>query len=134
MRTIHAMLGTGFLLGLILLGGPAMAQTAPPPTLKDWFLQKDKNGDGKIDHEEFQQAAVEMFFFRDKNKSGYLTIEELQGASSEAVKAASRKGEPRLSLDEYVNAVFKDFMAADTDWDGMLSLEEIEVYVRTNRR
>jgi Ca2+-binding EF-hand superfamily protein len=135
MRAIYGMLGTGSLLGLLLVTGPAMAQTASPPTLKEWFQLKDKNGDGKLDREEFQQAVVEMFFFRDKDKNGYLTIEELQGtASPAAVKAASRKGQEGLTLDEFVNALFKDFAAADTDGDGDLTLEEIDVYIHANRR
>ncbi len=134
MRTVCSYLGAVSVLGLLLLACPAAAQTGPSPTLKDWFPQKDKNGDGKIDRGEFQQAVIEAFYLRDKNRSGYLTVEELQGASPEAVKAASRKGDNRLSLDEYVNALFKDFAAADTDGDGKLSFEEIDVYIRTNRR
>jgi len=33
-----------------------------------------------------------------------------------------------------VEALFKDFAAADTDGDGKLSIEEIDIYIRTNRR
>jgi uncharacterized protein YcfJ len=32
------------------------------------------------------------------------------------------------------NALFKDFEAADLDRDGSLTFEEIEIYVRANRR
>jgi Ca2+-binding EF-hand superfamily protein len=77
---------------------------------------------------------VESFYFRDKGKTGYLTIEELQGASAEAIKAASRSHDNRLTLDEYLNAVFKDFAAADTDGDGKLTFEEIDLYIRSNRK
>ena len=134
MRTTYRCLGIGSALGLLLLAGPATAQTGPSPELKSWLQQKDKNSDGKIDREEFQQAVVEAFYFRDKNKTGYLTITELEGASPEAIRAASRSRDNRLSLDEYVNALFKDFAAADTDGDGKLTIEEIDVYIRTNRR
>jgi hypothetical protein len=41
---------------------PASAQTGPP--LEERFAGADENGDGKIDREEFQQAAVESFFHR----------------------------------------------------------------------
>ncbi len=124
---------------LLLIGGGAVAQTnpsqaGPPQTVRDWFQRYDRNGDGKIDREEFQQGVVEAFYFRDKNKSGYLTVEELQGASPEAVKAASRSRDGRLSLDEYVNALFKDFEAMDTDGDGKLTLEEIDIYVHNTSR
>ena len=134
MRTVCRYLGALSVLGVLLIAD-ATAQTAPPPNLKEWFQQRDKNGDGKVDREEFYQGIIEIFFFRDKDKNGYLTIEELQGVVSvEVVKAASRKGDNRLTLDEYVNALFKDFAAADTDGDGKLSFEEIDIYVRTNRR
>ena len=111
---------------------PASAQTGPP--LKERFAGADKNRDGKIDREEFHQAAVESFYFRDKGRKGYLLIEELKEASPEAFKAANRKGDGRLTLEEYVNALFIDFDKADTDKDGSLTFEEIEVYSRTTGR
>lgn len=134
MRATPRYLAIASVLGLVLLGGPATAQTPSSAALKDWFQRHDKNGDGKLDRAEFQEGIVEAFYFRDKNKDGYLTIEELEGASPGAVKAASRSQDNRLSLDEYVNALFKDFAAGDTDGDGTLSIEEIDVYIRTNRR
>jgi Ca2+-binding EF-hand superfamily protein len=111
---------------------PASAQTGPP--LKERFVGADKNRDGKIDREEFHQAAVESFYFRDKGRKGYLLIEELKEASPEAFKAANRKGDGRLTLEEYVNALFIDFDKADTNKDGSLTFEEMEVYSRTISR
>lgn len=129
MRTPFRYVAAVSALGLLLLGGPAMGQTRPAPDTKTWVRDHDRNGDGKIDREEFHQAAVEAFFFRDKNKSGYLTIEELREAAPEAVKAANRKGDGKLTLQEYVNALFKDFEAADTDKDGLLTVDEIDIYM-----
>ena len=111
---------------------PASAQTGSP--LKERFVGADKNRDGKIDREEFHQAAVESFYFRDTSRKGYLVIEQLKEASPEAFKAANRKGDGRLTLQEYVNALFIDFDKADTDKDGSLTFEEIEVYSRTTGR
>lgn len=111
---------------------PASAQTGPP--LKERFVGADKNRDGKIDREEFHQAAVESFYFRDKGRKGYLVIAELKEASPEAFKAANRKGDGRLTLQEYVNALFIDFDKADADKDGHLTFEEIGVYSRTTGR
>ena len=74
----------------------ASAQAGPP--LKERFVGADKNGDGKIDREEFHRAAVESFYFRDKARKGYLVVEELKDASPEAFKAANRKGDGRLTL------------------------------------
>ena len=134
MRTMVRHVAAASAVGLLLLDGSALAQTRPPLDAKAWVKEHDRNGDGKIDREEFHQAVVEAFYFRDKNKSGYLTAEELTGASPETVKAASRRADGRLSLDEFVNALFKDFEAMDTDGDGKLTIEEIEVYIRVNRR
>jgi Ca2+-binding EF-hand superfamily protein len=126
--------GIGLVLGLVLLSGPSLAQTPSSETLREWFQRNDRNGDGKLDRGEFQEAVVEGFYFRDKNKDGYLSIEELQGSSPAVVKAASRTRANRLTLDEYVNALFKDFAAADKDGDGTLTLEEIDVYIHPNQR
>ncbi len=111
---------------------PASAQAGPP--LRERFAHADKNGDGKIDREEFHRAVVESFYFRDKARKGYLLVEELKEAGPEAFKAANRKGDGRLTLQEYVNALFIDFDKADTDKDGGLTFEEIEIYARTTRR
>ncbi|HEV2054077.1 MAG TPA: EF-hand domain-containing protein [Methylomirabilota bacterium] len=129
MRTPFRYVAAVSVLGLLLLGGPAMAQTRPAPDTKTWVKDHDRNGDGKIDREEFHQAAVEAFFFRDKNKSGYLTIEELKEVSPEALKAVKRKVDGQISLHEYINALFKDFDAADIDKDGLLTVEEIDIYM-----
>jgi Ca2+-binding EF-hand superfamily protein len=130
--TLAACLMLAILAPAMLRVAPASAQTGPP--LKERFAGADKNGDGKIDREEFHQAAVESFYFRDKGRKGYLLIEELKEASPEAFKAANRKNDGRLTLQEYVNALFIDFDKADTDKDGSLTFEEIEVYSRTTGR
>ena len=133
MRTLFRCVAVGWVVSPLMFGGLALAQTSPPPDVKKWVTEHDKNRDGKIDREEFHQAVVEAFFFRDKDKSGYLTIIELKEASPEALKAVARKSDGRISLDEYVNALFKDFEAADTDHDGLLTVEEIEIYMKTAR-
>jgi Ca2+-binding EF-hand superfamily protein len=118
---------------LFLADAPVIAQMGPASDARTWVKQHDRNGDGKLDREEFHRAVVEAFFFRDKDKSGYLVIEELKEASPEALKAVRRKVDGRITLQEYVNALFKDFEAADTDHDGLLSVEEIENYMRGAR-
>jgi Ca2+-binding EF-hand superfamily protein len=118
-------------LGLLLLDGSALAQTRPPLDAKAWVKEHDRNGDGKIDREEFHQAVVEAFFFRDKDKNGYLVIAELKEATPEALKTVARKSDGRISLQEFVNALFKDFEAADVDHDGLLTGEEIDIYIRS---
>jgi Ca2+-binding EF-hand superfamily protein len=133
MRTVFRCVAVGWVVSTLVFGASALAQTSPPPDVKKWVTQHDRNGDGKIDRGEFHHAVVEAFFFRDKDKSGYLTITELKEASPETLKAISRKNDGRISLQEYVNALFKDFEAADTDHDGLLTVEEIEIYMKTAR-
>ena len=131
MRTMIRNVAAASAVGLFLLDGSAMAQTRPPLDAKAWVKEHDRNGDGKIDREEFHQAVVEAFFFRDKGKNGYLVITELSEAAPETLKSVAHKTDGRISLQEFVNALFKDFEAADTDHDGLLTAEEIEIYMRS---
>jgi Ca2+-binding EF-hand superfamily protein len=126
--TLAVWLALALVAGSTWPSGPVSAQSTVP--LKERFAKADKNRDGKIDREEFHQAAVESFYFRDKGRKGFLLVEELREASPEAFKAANRKGDGRLSLEEYVNALFIDFDKADVNKDGSLTFEEIEVYSR----
>ena len=111
----------------------AQTRTAPPD-LRTAFKAADKNGDGRLDREEFRQAAIEGFYFRDKEHKGYLTADQLPEASPDAFKAANVKRDGRLSLQEEVNALLKDFEAADVDKDGTLTFEEFEAYVKRSSR
>jgi Ca2+-binding EF-hand superfamily protein len=111
------------------------AQTGTvPPDLRAAFKAADKNGDGRLDREEFRQAAIEGFYFRDKERKGYLTADQLPEASRAAFNAANVKRDGRLSLQEEVNALLKDFVAADVDKDGTLTYEELGAYVKRSSR
>ena len=135
MRFLPLWLAAGASLGLALLVGPGQAQTTPPPNLKERFQAADKNGDGRLDREEYYQLIVEAFYFRDKDKNGYLLVTELEGVvSPEVFKAVNSKADGRLSMQEWTNALFVDFARADTNGDGLLSYEEIEAYVRAAGR
>jgi Ca2+-binding EF-hand superfamily protein len=125
-----APLGLTTLLALLSLASGALAQAPPPPDAQTWVRAHDRNGDGKLDREEFHQAVIEAFFLRDTNKDGYLSIEEFAVITPEAASLLRSKPEPRLTLPEFLNALHKDFTAADTNDDGLLSVEEIETYMR----
>ena len=122
-------------LALTLGATPVGAQTGTvPPDLRAAFKAADKNGDGRLDREEFRQAAIEGFYFRDKEHKGYLTADQLPEASRDAFNAANVKHDGRLSLQEEMNALLKDFEAADVDKDGTLTYEEFEAYVKRSSR
>jgi len=127
------MLTAATALSLVLAPALATAQTITASDVRAWVNKYDRNGDGKLDRDEFYQAVVDAFFLRDKDKDGYLAISELTEASPEALRAVKHKDSARISLQEYINALFKDFDAADTDGDGLLTVEEIERYRQTVR-
>jgi len=111
------------------------AQTGTvPPDLRAAFKAADKNGDGRLDREEFRQAVIEGFYFRDKERKGYLTADQLPEASRAAFNEANVKHDGRLTLQEEVNATLKDFDAADVNKDGTLTYEEFEAYVKRSSR
>ena len=118
-------------LTLVLGATRGGAQTGTVPSdLPTWFKAADKNGDGRLDGEEFRLALIEGFYFRDKERKGYLTPDQLPEASRDAFNAANVKHDGRLSLQEELNALLKDFEAADVDKDGTLTYEELEAYVK----
>ena len=116
----------------LLVAGSAMAQPAAPTSedVNRAFQETDRNGDGRIDREEFHRRSVEVFYFLDRNRDGYLIIGEIAVIPAEAFRAADRDGDGKLSLQEYLNARFKDFDAMDTNRDGTISKEELDRYSR----
>jgi len=133
MRKRSIALIVAIVLTLGSLGSLAFAQTAVQgePNWKARFTAHDRNKDGRIDREEFQQWMVEVFYIRDKDRKGYLIQEDVRGVMApETLKAINRMGDGKLSLQEFLNAAFQDFAAADVNQNGSLSMEEIEVHFR----
>lgn len=121
------------LLATVLFAGAAIAQpaTPTPEEVDKAFRETDRNGDGRIDREEFHRRTVEVFYLLDKNRDGYLVISEVTVIPVEAFRGADKNGDGKLSLDEYVNARFKDFEMMDANGDGVVTREELERYVRS---
>jgi Ca2+-binding EF-hand superfamily protein len=129
----RAWTGVTALLGVLALADGVEAQAPPAPDAKTWVQGHDRNGDGKIDREEFHQAVIEAFFLRDVNKDGYLSTEELVVITPEAQNLLRNKPDGKMTLAEFLNALHKDFTAADANDDGLLTAEEIEIYMRRGR-
>ena len=127
---------TPVLASLLFFAGSVMAQTSPPTSeeVNRAFQETDRNGDGRIDREEFHRRTVEVFYFLDVNRDGYLVISEIAVIQTEAFRAADRDGDGKLSLQEYLNARFKDFSAMDANGDGAITKDELERFLRTHRQ
>jgi len=92
----------------------------------------DKNGDSRIDREEYHQRMTEVFFFIDANKDGSLTLDELkvvEDVDPAKFKAVDRDGNQSLSLHEYLYALHNDFDEADRDKDGTLDVDELRLLI-----
>jgi len=90
----------------------------------------DKNGDERIDREEYHQRMTEVFFFADVDKDGELTLTEIQvveAVTPERFYAVDQNGSQTLTVYEYIYALHIDFEAADRNNDGTLDLEELEI-------
>jgi len=111
----------------------AWAQLPSPSELRQQFQETDRNGDGRIDREEFHRRSAELFYFLDKDRKSYLMIGDIKGLAVEDFKAVDRQGDGKLTLEEFINARFRNFDAADTNSDGVLTIAEIEVYVNRQR-
>ena len=118
----------------LALDAPRVGAQTGMVDLRAAFKAADKNGDGRLDGEEFRLAVIEGFYFRDKERKGYLTPDQLPEASQDAFNAADVKHDGRLTLEEELNALLKDFEAADVDKDGTLTYEEVEAYVKRPSR
>ena len=114
---------------LWLLALPALADSPAkkPEDPKQAFAETDKNGDGYVDREEFQERVVEIFYAADRDKDGYLTQEELVAAVEfpKDFAHADKNGDGRISLYEFIEVRFHTFDEVDTNHDGLLSLDEV---------
>jgi EF-hand domain pair/EF hand len=120
----------GIALGMasLLYAGGVSAQQGSPPVQdpRAAFAITDKNGDGQIDHAEFQQRVVDVFYFADKDKDGLAKRGEMGVWDEQALfDRADKDGDGQISVKEFVAARFEDFEQADTDHSGTLSVEEV---------
>ncbi len=90
------------------------------------FQEADTNHDGVVDHEEFQERMIEVFYNADRNKDGFLDAEELKSlAFPQDFKASDKDAQGRVSLRTFLRVRFHSYDLADTNHDGVLSLQEV---------
>ena len=116
------------LLALVLLA-PASGwsdEIPPPHDPRAAHAATDRDHNGEIDREEFEQRVIHIFYFADVDRDGFATIGQLT-VFDEALlfETADLDGDSRLSLSEFQAARSEDFHEADRDGSDTLSVEEV---------
>lgn len=124
------MRASAILLLVATLGFGAAATRAgeakPPYDPRAAFAETDTNRDGVVDHEEFHERIVEIFYMADRNKDGFLDAEEIKVlVFPDDFRDEDRDHDGRISLREFMRVRLADFDKADTDHDGFLSVDEV---------
>ena len=92
--------------------------------------QADKNHDGMLDHGEYFERQVDVYFLLDRDKDGRLTATEIGEVDVDTFARCDRNKDGSLSLSEFTAAREKDFEQADTNHDEVLYLSEIDAASR----
>ena len=116
------------LLALVLLApGSSWTDEIPPPhDPRAAHAATDRNHDGEINREEFEQRIIHIFYFADVDKDGFVTIGQLMAFDEALVfETADLDDDSRISLSEFLVVRFENFREADTDGSDTLSVEEV---------
>lgn len=119
------------LLAAMAMQAQAKEKASVGVTSEAIVARMDRNGDGKIGHEEFRNAMMRRFSAADANGDGALTGAEIPAHSLVVEKSESAAGE--VKLDDFsasLQPVFDDY---DTDRDGLLAGDEIEALAQARR-
>ena len=86
----------------------------------------DRDHNGEIDRDEFEQRMIHIFYFADVDKDGFVTIGQLMVFDEKLLfNSADVDSDSRISLSEFLIVRFEDFRDADTDGSDTLSVEEV---------
>jgi len=135
MRTLPTLLlatGVAFVMTAAGAEEPAAKKPYDPRAA---FAETDKNHDGVIDHEEFQERLVDVFYSADANKDGFLDPTELKRLIfPDDFNVDDRNHDGRVSMHEFLRVRFLDYTSADTDGDGVLSIDEVVIAFEGKKR
>jgi EF hand len=113
----------------LLAASAAAAADAPAPAPYEpraAFKETDQDSNGKVDHREFYERTVEVFYHADTNKDGSLDAAELARVPHpEPMAAADATHDGKVSLDEYVRIRAVSFRDTDRNQDGVLEVDEV---------
>lgn len=100
------------LAGLLAVTGAAAAEVSEAPGNR--FLHRyDRNGDSRIDAEEYRNFTARLFARRDRNGDGVLGADEHGG------------GEGDISREDFMAQSDAAFAGHDSNGDGFMDLAEI---------
>jgi Ca2+-binding EF-hand superfamily protein len=86
----------------------------------------DRNHDGEINREEFEQRMIHIFYFADVDRDGFVTIGQLTVFDEGLLfETADSDSDSRLSLSEFLIVRVENFRKADADGSDTLSVEEV---------
>ncbi|WP_397473429.1 EF-hand domain-containing protein [Pusillimonas sp.] len=120
---IKPLLTAAFGLTLALAGAVhAQAPSGPQAELTpEHFAKLDRNGDGGISREEYEQFMRESFQKLDTDGNQRLSRAEAGAVlTPEQFDAVDANNDGELTLDEFIAHTMRDFDRHDYDGDGML--------------
>jgi Ca2+-binding EF-hand superfamily protein len=119
---------------LATLAGSASAQGS-----QDRFTQLDRNGDGRVDQDEYEAGARASFASMDTNRDGWIGLDELRatldpnaggigadGMARTQLAAMDLNDDKLISEDEFVAFANQSIATFDKDGDGRLTRADFQ--------
>lgn len=109
----------------------AMAQPVEVPVTAAGLLERmDRNGDGKIDYEEYRNSMMRRFGNADRNDDGVLRGDELPQHMVVIREAAKVGSDGAVTVDAFTDALKPVYDRFDANHDGVLEGQEIDSFAR----
>ncbi len=116
---------------LVVVSWCATAQAADVPVTRAGLLERmDRDGDGKIQYEEYRNSMMRRFGNADRNDDGVLRADELPQHMVVIREAAKVDSDGSVTLDAFTDALKPVFDRFDANHDGVLEGEEIDAFAR----
>ncbi|MBW2715381.1 MAG: EF-hand domain-containing protein [Deltaproteobacteria bacterium] len=111
----------------LLAPASGWADELPPPhDPRAAHAATDRDHNGEIDRDEFEQRMIHIFYFADVDRDGFVTIGQLMVFDEKLLfQSADVDNDSRISLSEFLIVRFEDFREADTDGSDTLSVKEV---------